>query len=154
MQQIILTSFNCITKSLKIELHKYLPSYPGKRKVHSIFPHNMTDIQNRIWRREIVIHRFTDFSKILHSVSKNLRIFFMYFRMHFFICMFCACVFRVIFMQYGGFTRKKHACLLPHFLVIDVEDFILAQKKINIQSYWRKKSYLIYKYMYFQSSRQ
>ena len=61
--------------------------------------------------------------------------FFMYFRMDFFICMFCACVFHAICMQYGGFTRKKHACLLPHFCVIDVEDFILAQNKINMESY-------------------
>ena len=34
----------------------------------------------------------------------------MYFCMHFFICMFCACVFHVICTQYGGFTRKKYAC--------------------------------------------
>lgn len=134
MQQIILTSFNCITKSLKIELHKYLPSCPGKRKVNSIFPHNMTDIQNMIWRQQIVVHRFTDFSKILHSVSKNLRIFFHVFLHAFFVCMFCACVFHVICMQYGGFTRKKHACLLPHFCVIDMEDFFLAQNKINMES--------------------
>ena len=49
--------------------------------------------------------------------------------------MFCACVFHVICMQYGGFTVKKHACLLPHFCVSDVEDFILVQKKINMESY-------------------
>ena len=57
----------------------------------------------------------------------------MYFCMHFFICMFCARVFHVICMQYGGFTRKKHACLLPHFCVIDMEDFFLAQ---NIKLTW------------------
>ena len=119
MQQIILTSFNCITKSLKIELHKYLPSYPGKRKVHSIFPHNKTDIQNMIWRRPIVVHRFTDFSKILHSVSKNLHIFFHVFLHAFFymhvLCLCFSCNWYAIWWIYSQETCLCVAPFLCHW---------------------------------------
>ena len=81
---------------------------------------------------QISVRFYTQFPKICAY-------FFMYFCMHFFICMFCACVFHVIGMQCGGFTHKKHACLSPHFCVIDMEDFFLVQNKINMESYWRKK---------------
>ena len=65
----------------------------------------MTDIPSTVWGREIVFHRFT------YTQFPKIFVYFLdYFGVYFLTRVFLAYFSRVICMQYGGFTRKKHAC--------------------------------------------
>ena len=57
-------------------------------------------------RVKFYTHNYTK-GKILLSVSENLRVFS---RVFFFTCVFRECISRVICVQNGRFTRKKHTC--------------------------------------------
>lgn len=61
---------------------------------------------HKTMRVKFYTHNYTK-CKILLSVSENLRVFS---RVFFFTCVFRECISRVICVQNGRFTRKKHTC--------------------------------------------
>lgn len=110
-----------ISKEVQIiKLPKYLSTkwnwinsnfVPGlvREMIILIFPLNMT------WGQEIVVWHFTDFSqrwKLLITCSLGVKFYtqFPNFVCILFTCLFRACISCVIYVQFGGFTGKKHTC--------------------------------------------